>query len=52
MSLLLESEVISVNSPNYTAAHNADVSLMLCYSAVLRIGKNQVDLLERALVNN
>lgn len=44
----LESEVISVNCRNCSAAANAAVSLMLHYNAVLRIGKNQVDLLERA----
>lgn len=44
----LESEVVSVNCRNCLAAANAAVSLMLHYNAVLRIGKNQVDLLERA----
>jgi hypothetical protein len=44
----LESEVVSVNCRNCSAAQNAAVSLMLHYNAVLRIGKNQIDVLERA----
>ena len=44
----LESEVINVNCRNCTSAEDSAVSLMLHYNAVLRIGKHQVDLLERS----